>query len=704
MSGTVGPRLSTIIPTFLNNYSFEFDGTDDKVITSSAIVGSDITLSGWYNLNAASYTAWQYQFATCIAPSNSSASNAALGKFYKRGSQMEIGVQAYDQNSANYSTYAVRVQLEGAGWNHVVWTYNDTTKHIYCYLNGVAQTWTNYGGTITTPYLTGNPTHLYGSNLIMGAISPTSTTGFFSGLLDEVSTYDRILTPSEITGIYNGGSPNDLTSLSPYGWWRNGDNGTFKSAQWLIPNNENKDKISNYSMSFDGTDDYIDCGDLNSLVANKSKLSISFWVNVPIASELNRITGKNSIPATTTKWLEISATEDKISMVVAGSGLNESVAQGLTGVVLSDNTWHHVVGVFDGTQSVNNDRVKIYVDNVDQVLTYNKSFPSETYDFTLEATTTPWYIGQTGLQLGLNELRGQLNDYAIYSDVALTATMVGEIFNEGTPKDLTTLPTTPSPELWYRMGENATFKDPQWLIANNENKDKVSNYSMSFDGTDDVLTLSSAMATSGTDWSVSFWIKTIQTGGNKTILSTTGGGTGSSRYISLNWNKLTFFSSDNSFDITSVLSVNDGVWHNIVFTYNYTSGAWILYIDGALDTSQTATTGIDIPNWNSFASRLGSAFYSGNLDECAYFNSVVNVATIYNSGTPTTITGAVAHWKMGDDATFSTNWTVPDQIGSNDGTSANMGINDRLGESPGSSGNALSYNMVLSGRTSDVPT
>ena len=80
---------------------------------------------------------------------------------------------------------------------------------------------------------------------------------------------------------------------------------------------------------------------------------------------------------------------------------------------------------------------------------------------------------------------------------------------------------------------------------------------------------------------------------------------------------------------------------------------------------------------------------------------------------------------MGEDATFSTNWTVPDQIGGNDGTSANMDINDRVGDAPSSSGNtvsfnmdindrigdapssennALSYNMVLSGRTTDVPT
>ena len=50
----------------------------------------------------------------------------------------------------------------------------------------------------------------------------------------------------------------DLTSLSPIVWLRNGDNGTWKSPQWLIPNNENKTKFSNYSFEYDGTDDYID--------------------------------------------------------------------------------------------------------------------------------------------------------------------------------------------------------------------------------------------------------------------------------------------------------------------------------------------------------------------------------------------------------------------------------------------------------------
>jgi len=59
---------------------------------------------------------------------------------------------------------------------------------------------------------------------------------------------------------------------------------------------------------------------------------------------------------------------------------------------------------------------------------------------------------------------------------------------------------------------------------------------------------------------------------------------------------------------------------------------------------------------------------------------------------------------MGEEATFSTNWTVPDQVGSNDGTSANMTIDDRTGDASNSTSNAVSFNMTESDRETDVPT
>jgi hypothetical protein len=97
----------------------------------------------------------------------------------------------------------------------------------------------------------------------------------------------------------------------------------------------------------------------------------------------------------------------------------------------------------------------------------------------------------------------------------------------------------------------------------------------------------------------------------------------------------------------------------------------------------------------------------GSTDEVAVFNSELSASdinTIYGGGTPSAITGANAYWKMGEEATFSTNWNIPDQVGSSDGTSANMTIEDRVGNAPNSNNNALSYNMTESDRETDVPS
>ena len=98
--------------------------------------------------------------------------------------------------------------------------------------------------------------------------------------------------------------------------------------------------------------------------------------------------------------------------------------------------------------------------------------------------------------------------------------------------------------------------------------------------------------------------------------------------------------------------------------------------------------------------------FEGNIDEVSIFDTdqSANIATIYNSGEPTTISGAIAHYKMGENATLLTNWTVPDEVGTNDGTSVNMNVFDRVGEAPNSTSNSVSLNMDEVDRVTDVPT
>jgi len=204
---------------FANTKSLLFDGMDDYVSTNSKIIGSDITLSGWVNFNGGSYTSSVAQFPLSITPTNTNVPNETIGRFFKVGVNVRISIQCYDQNGANYSTYTVPgLNFEGAGWQHVCWTYNVTTRHIYVYINGVAQNWLNYSGSVTTPYLTAISGRLYESDITIGRQKPTTPTGTYLGLVDEVSTYNRILTQAEITSIAS--APSDLTDLSPVAWYR----------------------------------------------------------------------------------------------------------------------------------------------------------------------------------------------------------------------------------------------------------------------------------------------------------------------------------------------------------------------------------------------------------------------------------------------------------------------------------------------------
>ena len=59
---------------------------------------------------------------------------------------------------------------------------------------------------------------------------------------------------------------------------------------------------------------------------------------------------------------------------------------------------------------------------------------------------------------------------------------------------------------------------------------------------------------------------------------------------------------------------------------------------------------------------------------------------------------------MGEDASFNgTNWTVPDNVGSNNGTSANMTVDDLVGEAPNYSGGGISSGMTIEDRVGEAP-
>lgn len=108
--------------------------------------------------------------------------------------------------------------------------------------------------------------------------------------------------------------------------------------------------------------------------------------------------------------------------VVALMGNGSNAYGYTTGNPLTTGVWHHVVSVFDGTQTGNAARLKVYVDNVQQTLTYNLTIPA-----TVGAATNYHQIGLYG---GTYYYKGLLDDMRLYNR-ALTAAEILQLYNLG---------------------------------------------------------------------------------------------------------------------------------------------------------------------------------------------------------------------------------------------------------------------------------
>ena len=393
--------------------------------------------------------------------------------------------------------------------------------------------------------------------------------------------------------------------------------------------------------------------------------------------------------------------------------------QGTT--TITHDVWSHILAVNDGTD------LKLYVNGVlDNTLSGGGgAIDSNTHNFVIGARAD-----------GTLPFDNFMDEVAVWN--ADKSSDVATIYNSGTP---TTLPS--GAVAHWRMGEEAIFTS-NWLV-NNSALSNYSTRSFNFDGVDDYVDCGNPTSLQITGaLSISAWVKF--TGNVAPIVSKYESGSAArpksfglegDRSGSNNSPKFFIYNSGTIYETpTSVKVVDDGNWHHLLAVFN-PSTYLRLYIDGNLEQENTTSIPATIDN-DAADFVIGAiksvgnpvTFFSGNIDEVAVWNSdqSANVATIYNSGTPANISSLspISHWRMGEDATFSTNWSLPDNgSASNTGTSANMTIadlegdapnytggglsnnmtiEDRVGDAPNSTNNALSYNMTESDRETDVPS
>jgi len=433
------------------------------------------------------------------------------------------------------------------------------------------------------------------------------------------------------------------------------------------------------SLLFDGVDDYViaplDGTTTGGILPSNSSdvdLTISIWFNKTTNTSMfqwaDRLT--SGIP-----FILIAGTASGYRILINNAYQFDAV--------ISSGTWVNVVIVRNSTTNV----WTHYLNGV-AIQTYN------------DGGTLARRLNATDIYLG--------NGYSSYFNGLIDEV---SIWNTDQSANIATLSTAPTVDLtdlnpiaWYRNGDNGAWKSPQWLIPNNENKDKVSNYSLDFDGVDDRVSLASSVNL-GINSTVSFWIKRNNVGVAEVFL-------GENSYT---FDYLLYIETTNKlyiriagvygeFGSASVVSImNDTTnWINIVIVR---SGDSIeLFLNGVSKGTQTGFGTVTDTMFDTIGGKSSGFVTGGKIDEVsAWNNNTVNPFDIYNGGTPTTIVGASSYWKIGDNSTFLTNWTIPDEVGTSTGTSINMTIEDRVGEAPNSTNNALSINMDEVDRVEDTP-
>lgn len=715
---------------------FDFNGTLDfiEVPNSSSLqITDNLTLSCWINVN------------------NVTINNNILDKFYDgtadgrsyllRVQSSRIYLYLANASGTGAPSYISTSTLQNNTWYHITTTFSSTgeaLKQVKIYINGSLDA--EHG-----------KTDLIASNDEEFRIgSSYNTSNRFGGKISNAQIWNSELTASEITTLYNNGTPYVGTqpqAANLKGWWRlNIDTSNWKhfsddTASRNYWNFQNQVGSRNSVVSF-GTSDYIDYP----YISLSGAFTVSTWVKSSDGkpgetSYGNYLSNSNQWGGGSNNDRNWVITRFNRGVRFIGYSTSASVLwnvqtpQGGDDIPnMFDGEWHHVIAIWDGT--TNSNGIKIFVDgilkglgtssgtniNTDNSVPIRAGSASTGFDYIGEQSNQQ--IWNTALTSGSASSVGD----SIGGDAAI-------IFNGGTPYD-GTQPQASNLKGWWKLdnittgiqdssgnsnnGTNngtvnassivstLTGRSSGMTTANLVNSDlersiPYSSYSMTFDAVNDYINCGndSALDIDG-DLTLSCWVYPTATTAMYRGLMVKEGNFRWYTDINTPPTNVRFYDGSSAASSTGTLSV--GEWHHIAITINsgVTNGS-TFYIDGA--ASGTATFTITSNTVDLNLGRYGSYEFEGNMSNCAIWNSALSedqILTIYNGGVPNDISSLspVGWWSLAGDSYFNgQDWICPDlSVNSNNGDSdGTMGGSELVGNGPGSEANGVATGMNIPG-------
>ena len=387
-----------------------------------------------------------------------------------------------------------------------------------------------------------------------------------------------------------------------------------------MPRNANQSKQSNYSMDFDGANDYIDTG---FIPADKisGNFTISAYVdcgNIGGGIGVDFICGVQNY-GTTGKRFGFGVYDNNAPKYYYMFG-----SLGAISFTISNNPkngWTHLAVTYDGTN------LRFYS---------NGTLDGTTNVGALSALpTSNMYIGARN-KVNPNDdavdfFDGKMEQVCIF-DYALSLSQVTTLYGDSTngPGNPMALPS--SPIAYYPLGTSAW--NGEYLAENNA----IGDYVFDFPIAEQSVNISNNFE-NYTEMSLSTWVNFNNFSGYQYVFSTAApnNGAGTQFAIAANPSSGVIYSYDGANLNSTGVSVALNTWNHILVTQTGTTRK--VFINGQQAGSDITTSALNLNQGTAFIGKYHTAGYSANakISNVQIFNtalSATDVETLYNYGSP----------------------------------------------------------------------
>ena len=541
----------------LNN-GFTFNGATRIQATGLMTSPRNVSIAGWANLTTAD---------------SAGAEIISLGDHVLLRLDEAGATKAQFYNGSTYVTVSVNRTFAGTGWHHFAAVFDDPHDTFKLYIDGGLVATLTTTSSISYPGL--------GSNTVIGRHGNAGTTRDFAGTIDDVRVYSYVLGATQVAQLYGLVGRWELDQSSGT---NAADSTPFdRSATLSGTPSWSSDCGGMAAFDFNGTSHYFTVPNTADFQPT-GMLSFCAWINGDSwgsGTDVDAIVRKGDANPNN---FGLAISDGRVELLLDGND-----GSGIRGnTVLSTGQWYHVAATWDGATA------KLYVNGV------LDNSPGTARVGTIATDTRPLYIGG---RAGADYFDGMLRDVRIYnrtltaSELIDGASLVGHWqFAEGTgtnSADSSGMSNTAS------LSGGATWTSD---CAGNNN-------ALLTNGTGGIAQTVAAFDPPSVG-TVAFWMRS--TGATASTARIMGLGGDWEIRQNADGRVISDLSGDGNTTIGTVTPLTEaGRWYHFAATYDVSTKAYTIYVDGHQELSGTNAGAMSkqAPDVLSFGTRTGTTDY-----------------------------------------------------------------------------------------------